>query len=224
MQRIHIAAFTALLACGCKPNTESVPATSPQQANAEKNDGTARPIPINFILNPDETRPLGYPESISVTAAEDFIVDKKLLSQTCGPGGYDSSYGDVMFPWLERPESLSYRYMQAETGSFLTSLTIGTQTYSRSDRDSNLLMWTRNSEPRRQMNVVGSTLTGGNSSDRKLLLMKISRSLAGVEIDRFEPKKRSYLANLVKFCQSDVDTEVASLAIEICELLKVNEP
>ncbi len=215
------------MASGCKPSTQNVPATPASLQNDSPLTDETQPIPTIFILNPDTSRPQGYPDRISVASAEGFVVGKEILGQGCGGmvwegngcGMYDNSYGVKNSPWFEEPVPISYTYAQTKTGTFLAGLTFGDNTYRRPDRNSDFLIWDRNIEPERQFEHAYRILMGGDSVDRKLLLTKLKKSLVGVDVNRFSRQKRIALQSLLKNCVTDEDIEVVSMASSIRILL-----
>jgi hypothetical protein len=225
--RVSFIAFVALLTFGCKPSRQNVPATSIAQTSAEI-DASQR-ASINFLLNPDTTRPTGYPEKILVRSAEDFVADKELLGQGCGAGVWEdigcgmylNDYGYQDSPWTGKPVSLSYNYAMTKTGTFLAGMTLGDNTYSRPDRNSDYLVWDRSYESERELSDAYRILMGGNSVDRKRLLTKLSQSLEGVEVHRFALQKRIVLESMLKNCLTDDDVEVISLANGISKTLRM---
>ena len=188
-------------------------------------------LPIHFILNPDRGRPADYPAEISLTELEAFLKTQRKIGQACGRmtwegvsrGMFCNTYAVTDTPWLKSPVELDACYAQTKTGSFLASLILGMNRYSRADRNRTKLIWAQNYEPRYEQQEIYRILLGKDSGKRKKLLAKINDSFRNLDLAQFPAKRRELLTQQVRQCENDRDPEVVELAREIRKTLMLSD-
>jgi hypothetical protein len=184
-------------------------------------------IPTHFILNPDVSRPAGYPAKISLKEAEAFAKTQKIQGQGCGGmswegsfcGMFHNTYGTVETPWVEEQAEFDATFAQTKTGNFLTGVSIGHNNYTRADRTIDKLTWNANRRHVHERSEIHEVLVGGNSEKRKQLLAQVAASFEKLDLKIFPAKERESLRTQIARCESDSDREVAALARQLAKQL-----
>jgi hypothetical protein len=134
---------------------------------------------------------------------------------------FGNGYAASKTPWLTDAVVLDACYAQTKTGTFLALLTLGRNTYPRTDRNKDQLTWEQNYEPEYEQQAIHQVLYGQDSAKRKLLLMKIRASFQGLDVTRYPAKRKEVLSLQLQRCEDDQDPAVVTLARELQKALSM---
>lgn len=225
---ISVSVLVAIFGCGCThAPTGSV--------IDERDSAVVTELPTHFILNPYKGPPNHYPFKISLAQIDTFLKPMPVTVEYVGGcGGTEwegnlcsfftkRSIGTVRTPWMNDAVTFTVDFAQTENGNFLYRAMLGDNSYVRSNRNEDQLVWSHDYGQERELMQLSDILWEGESADRKKLLFRITESSKGIQLSAFEEKRRRWLDLLLQQCLTDSDPAVVQSAKDLRRSLNIQD-